>query len=178
MALQPCTKQHLHCLAPQHIDSPPGGPNQFLLFLRRSPCLDLQRPWQTFIHPPGMTMTDLNTKRSICFPSFYFSPSVLPPSCPPPPPSPAFVSFNFILPLFVRFEQTMMKKWRLPDCNNAIPVWPWRAANSFRLFIYLYSLTYNFSFGVGAHRSLRQTQNHKSFSCQDLGLARELIFDH
>lgn len=40
-----------------------------------------------------MTMTDLNTKRSICFPSFYFSRSVLPPSCPPSP------SLLLLLPL-------------------------------------------------------------------------------
>ncbi len=52
---------------------PSRGPKPISLVFRHSPCLNLQWPSKTFIHPPRMTMTDLATKRSICIPlSFFF----------------------------------------------------------------------------------------------------------
>lgn len=127
---------------------PSRGPKPISLVFRHSSCLNLHWPSKTFIHPPRMTMTDLATKRSICFPlSFSFlllshSLSLF---------SFSLCLLHFILLLFcwcaeydekVRV-QIALTPWACQS-NNAIPIWPWRTANSYvHLSIFL---THNFSF--------------------------------
>lgn len=110
---------------------PSWGPKPISLVLSRSPCLNLQRPSKTFIHPPRMTMTDLSTKQSICFPlsllllflisRFLFSLS-------PPCRSPAAL---LMCRIWWKSESADGSDTAARESNNAIPPWPWRTANSY-----------------------------------------------
>lgn len=123
---------------------PSWGPKPISLVLSRSPCLNLQRPSKTFIHPPRMTMTDLSTKQSICFPlsllllllisRFLFSLSPL-------RHSPAVL---LMCRIWWKSESADGFDTAPRESNNAIPLWPWRTANS---YVHLSRfLTHNLSF--------------------------------
>lgn len=113
------------------------GPEPISLVFRRSLSLNLQWPSKTFIHPPGMTMTDIATKRSICifslFPSsFLFRVSFFPPfSSLPLGPLPLH-SFAVLLMCRIWWKSESADCFDTVACesNNAIAVWPWRATNS------------------------------------------------
>ena len=119
---------------------PSWGPKAISLVFRHSLCLNLQWPSKTFIHPPRMTMTDLATKRSICFPlSSSFSPFLFSLSL-------SLHSLAILLMCRIWWKSGSGARFDTVACesNNAIPIWPWRTVNScVHLSIYL---TYNFSF--------------------------------
>lgn len=126
--LQPPSSQQKRCSAYMPLAHwfPSWGPKPISLVLSRSPCLNLQRPSKTFIHPPRMTMTDLSTKQSICFPLSLLL--LLPVS-------------RFLFSLSPLRRVSMCRIWwksesadgsdtAARESNNAIPFWPWRTANS------------------------------------------------
>lgn len=103
--LQPCTKQHEHCHAPNTLIPLPGAQTNFSCFQ----TLSLPEPAAAIedIHPSAQDDYDWSdTKQSICFPSL-FSPVFLPSLCRSLPP---FVSFTSSSCNFV-VVRTMMKKW-------------------------------------------------------------------
>lgn len=139
---QPCTNQQSSTYMPLTHWFPSRGPEPISLVFRQSPCLNLQWPSKTFIHPPRMTMTDLATKRSICIPfSFFFFSLSLPLSlCP----------LHFILVLFcwcAEYDEKVRVQILVAcENNNAITIWPWRTVNSsVHLSIYLTHVTFHFS---------------------------------
>lgn len=108
---------------------PSRGPKPIFLVFRHSPCLNLQWPSKTFIHPPRMTMTDLATKRSICIPfSFFFF--LLSPFLSLPP---SFHSLAILLMCRIWWKSESADRFDTVACesNNAITIWPWRTANSY-----------------------------------------------
>lgn len=125
--LQPSPSEQNRTYMPLAHWFPSWGPKPISLVLSRSPCLNLQRPSKTFIHPPRMTMTDLSTKQSICFPlsllllllvsRFLFSLSPL-----------RRVSMCRI---WWKSESADSSDTAARESNNAIPFWPWRTANSY-----------------------------------------------
>lgn len=128
---------------------PSRGPKPISLVFRHSPCLNLQRPSKTFIHPPRMTMTDLTPNNQFVSP-LSFSPSFFPLSVV------LFLPLSPSLhPLAVSWSCGLWWKSESVDCfdtapcesNNAIPIWPWRTANSYGLLIYLYFWHITFRFG-------------------------------
>lgn len=125
---------------------PSRGPKPISLVFRHSSCLNLHWPSKTFIHPPRMTMTDLATKRSICFP-LSFSFLLLSHSL-------SLFSFSFTsFSCYFVDVQNMMKKW---ECRS-----PWHREHVrvtmqslfdlgeqlIHMFIYLYfwHITFHFS---------------------------------
>lgn len=132
---------------------PSRGPKPISLVFRHSPCLNLQWPSKTFIHPPRMTMTDLATKRSICIPlSFSFfllSPSLsfsLLSSLFSSSPSLHSLAILLMCRIWWKSERTDRFDTVACESNNAITIWPWRTANSFvHPSIFLTHVTFHFS---------------------------------
>lgn len=128
---------------------PSRGPEPISLVFRHFPCLNLQWPSKTFIHPPRMTMTDLATKRSICIPlsfsffllSLYISPLLL-------SMSPSLHSLAILLMCRIWWKSESADRFDIVACesNNAITIWPWRTANLYvHPFIFLTHVTFHFS---------------------------------
>lgn len=127
--LQNKTSAALTC--PSHIDSPPEGPNQFLLFWVALPawtCSGHQRHssirpgWLWLIYPPNNQSVSLSHSFS-SFPSLGSSSLCL---------------LRVVLPLFcwcAEYDEKVRARTALTrrhvESNNAIPFWPWRTTNSY-----------------------------------------------
>lgn len=116
---------------PSHIDSPPEGPNQFLLFSDTLPawtCSGHQRHssirpgWLWLISPPNDQFVSLSL-----FPLLP-SPSLLFPSL-----SPSLHSLAVLLMCRIWWKSESADGVDTAACesNNAITIWPWRTANSY-----------------------------------------------
>lgn len=124
---------------------PSRGPKPISLVFRHSPCLNLQWPSKTFIHPPRMTMTDLATKQSICIP-LSLSPSFSL-SCFLFSFSPSLHSLAILLMCRIWWKSESADRFDTVACesNNAITIWPWRTTNSrVHLSVFLTCVTFHF----------------------------------
>lgn len=114
---------------PSHIDSPPEGPNQFLLFWVALPawtCSGHQRHssirpgWLWLIYPPNNQFVSLSLLLLLLVSRFLFSLSPL-------RRLPAVVTMCGI---WWKSESADGSDTAARESNNAIPFWPWRTANS------------------------------------------------
>lgn len=129
IALHKTTPQRLHC--PSHIDSPPEGPNQFLLFSDTLPartCSGHQRHssirpgWLWLISPPNDQFVSLSLFPLLPSPSLLFLSL-----------SPSLHSRAILLMCRIWWKSESADRFDTVACesNNAITIWPWRTANSY-----------------------------------------------